>query len=313
MVPETEKPQGGYPISVVVRRTGLTQDLLRAWEKRYCAVVPLRTDTGRRLYTDDHVAKLRLLKQLVDGGRRISDVAELEMTELQAMASEDVSEAVAFTPVPSREGLAQGHLALCIEAVELLDRHLLEKALDAAMVALSRPRLRDEILVPFIEILGQRWREGVWRVVHEHMASAVLRTFLWSLWRRVEVGSSAPPLIVTTPAGQRHELGALLASGIAADLGWKVVYLGPDLPAEEISVAVEVSGATMVLLSLVYPVGGTALNDELRRLRQLLGPDVAVVAGGRAVHGVQDELQAYGIKVATGLDDLTSLLSAENG
>jgi DNA-binding transcriptional MerR regulator len=90
----------GHPISVVVRRTGLTQDILRAWEKRYQAVVPLRTDTGRRLYTEDQVAKLRLLKQLVDGGRRISDVAELDLPTLQRLADEDAKEAVA--PVTTR-------------------------------------------------------------------------------------------------------------------------------------------------------------------------------------------------------------------
>jgi DNA-binding transcriptional MerR regulator/methylmalonyl-CoA mutase cobalamin-binding subunit len=305
-----EKPSDGHPISVVVRRTGLTQDILRAWEKRYGAVVPLRTATGRRLYTEDQVAKLRLLKQLVDGGRRISDVADLDLEDLQALADEDASEAVA--PARLSPKLAGGgHLAACVDALERLDRRGLERALDAASVSLSRPRLRAEVIVPLIVMMGQRWREGVWRVVHEHLGSAVLRSFLWSMWRRSELGTGAPSLVVATPAGQQHELGALLAAGVAADVGWQVVYLGADLPAEEIAAAVEASGATAVLLSLVYPLGDTELLHELQRLRQLVGPDLLMVAGGRAVTGIREELAASGIGFAEDLDALASMLAVK--
>ena len=238
----------GHPISVVVRRTGLSQDILRAWEKRYGAVVPLRTPTGRRLYTEEQVARLRLLKQLVDGGRRISDVADLAEEQLRRLADEDVTEAVVGRgPLTGRS--ANGFLADCLDAVERLDRHGLEDVLDRASVDLSRPRLRGEVLAPLIKALGQCWQDGSWRVVHEHAASAVLRAYLWGMWCRVEPGPGASSLVVATLSGQRHELGALLAAGVAADLGWRVVYLGSDLPAEEIAAGVTASGASAVLLS----------------------------------------------------------------
>ena len=307
MATNVNKPSDGLPISVVVRRTGLTQDVLRAWEKRYQAVVPLRTPTGRRLYTEDQVTKLRLLKQLVDGGRRISDVAELDLASLRSLADEDASEALAAPAVPVRRS-ASGFLTSCIDAVERLDRHALEQALDGASVALSRPRLRSEVVIPLIQQLGQRWQEGTWRVVHEHLASAVLRSFLWAMWRRTEPGPGASSLVVTTPSGQRHELGALLAAGIAADQGWRVMYLGPDLPAEEIAAAVASSDASVVLLSLVYPTTDPRLHDELRLLRKLLGNEVRVVAGGRATLAMQDELAASGISVVADLDELRPLL-----
>lgn len=299
----------GHPISVVVRRTGLTQDILRAWEKRYQAVVPLRTDTGRRLYTEDQVAKLRLLKQLVDGGRRISDVADLDLPTLQRLADEDAKEAVApVAPVQASRRSAGGFLTACTDAVERLDRQGLEQALDAASVALSRPRLRAEVLVPLINALGLRWQEGTWRVVHEHMASAVLRTFLWAMWRRAEPGRGAASVIVATPAGQRHELGALLAAGLAADLGWQVVYLGTDLPAEEIAAAAHTSGAKAVLMSLIYPVADPRLMDEIRRLRSLVGPGITLVAGGRAAIVCAEELAAFGVSVANDLEQLGEIL-----
>jgi len=312
MVTNVNKPGDGHPISVVVRRTGLTQDILRAWEKRYQAVVPLRTPTGRRLYTEDQVAKLRLLKQLVDGGRRISDVADLDLGTLRELADEDATEAV-IGPTPPVRRSASGFLTSCIDAVERLDRHALELALDSASVALSRPRLREEVLVPLIQTLGQRWQEGTWRVVHEHLASAVLRSFLWSMWRRAEPEIGAANLVVTTPSGQRHELGALLAAGIAADQGWRVMYLGPDLPAEEIAAAAEASGAAAVLLSLVYPMPDPRLLDEVRRLRTLVDNGVLLVAGGRAAEAMREELAASGVTVAGDLDELGQLLEGANG
>jgi DNA-binding transcriptional MerR regulator/methylmalonyl-CoA mutase cobalamin-binding subunit len=302
--------QEGHPISVVVRRTGLTQDVLRAWEKRYQAVVPLRTTTGRRLYTEEQVSKLRLLKQLVDGGRRISDVADLSLDALRTLADEDASEAIVHLEQTTAPRVSGGFLASCIEAVDRLDRHALEQALDTASVALSRPRLRGEVLVPLIYTLGQRWQDGTWRVVHEHLASAVLRSFLWSMWRRSEPGPGAPALIVATPAGQRHELGALLAAGIAADLGWRVVYLGPDLPAEEIAAAVQTSGATAVLMSLVYPMSDPRLLEEIRRLRSLVGPDLTLVAGGRAAASAEDELATSGVQFAEDPETLGRILNS---
>ncbi|MBD3222096.1 MerR family transcriptional regulator [bacterium] len=299
----------GHPISVVVRRTGLSQDILRAWEKRYEAVTPLRTATGRRLYTEEHVAKLRLLKQLVDGGRRISDVADLDLETLRRLADEDASEAVVGPRLTPRRAVS-GYLATCIEAVDRLDRHGLEQALDTALVALSRPRLRSDVLVPLIHALGERWQAGTWRVVHEHLASAVLRTFLWQLWRRSEPVAGSESVVVATPAGQRHELGALLVSGVAADLGWRVVYLGCDLPSEEIAAAVQTSQSRAVLLSLVYPMNELRMFEEIRRLRGLLTPEVEIVAGGRAAPAGRDELEVAGVVVADSLDDLAAILES---
>lgn len=302
------KAGDGIPISVVVRRTGLTQDILRAWEKRYRAVVPERTPTGRRLYTEEQVEKLRLLRQLIQGGRRISDVADLSLDALQKLAAEDASEAVVSTE-PVARPQARGFLATCIEAVDRLDRQALEQALDAASVALSRPRLRHEVLVPLIEELGRRWQSGTWRIVHEHVASAALRAFMWSMWRRSEPGAGAASLVVATPAGQRHELGALLVAGIASDLGWRVVYLGCDLPAEEIAAAVAASESSAVLLSLVYPVVDPRLHEEVRRLRQLVGPELHLIAGGRAASSNRDELAASGIRIAEDPDGLARILT----
>lgn len=306
-------PAAAHPISVVTRRTGLTQDLLRAWEKRYGAVRPLRTDTARRLYTDEDVERLRLLKVLVDGGRRISDVARLTGTELRALVAEDEAQAAVPPPtrmVPVRETGDRGRACLerCLRAVENLDRHALETALEDGALALAAPLLRRDVLEPLIRALGDRWESGQWRVAQEHLATAVVRAALWDLIRRADPGAGGTALVVATLPGHRHELGALLAGTIAAEQGWDVVYLGADLPAEEIAAAARLREARVVLISLVYPAGDARTAREIERLGSFLRPGTRLLAGGRAAESYRDSLQAIGADLAGDLPGLTLLL-----
>jgi MerR family transcriptional regulator, light-induced transcriptional regulator len=310
---DDETRLSAHPISVVTRRTGLSQDLLRAWEKRYDAVRPLRTDTARRLYTDEDVERLRLLKVLVDGGRRISDVARLTASDLQALVAEDEKQAaVASSPRVMRRhddgDPGQACLARCLEAVDNLDRPELEAALDAGAFALTAPLLRRQVLEPFIRALGDRWESGQWRMSQEHLATAVLRAVLWDSIRRADHGAGGATLVVATLSGHRHELGALLVGTIAAEQGWEVVYLGVDLPAEEIAAAARRRAARVVLISLVYPPGDVRTAVEIERLRHFLGPEVRLIAGGRAAESYRDTLVAAGAQVAGDLQGFALLL-----
>jgi methylmalonyl-CoA mutase cobalamin-binding subunit len=110
--------------------------------------------------------------------------------------------------------------------------------------------------------------------------------------------------VATTPARQRHELGALLAAATAAGEGWQVTYLGPDLPPEEIAAAALQKRARAVALSITYPPDDPMLVDDLRRLRRLLGPHILLITGGRACPAYSAALQEIG---ALRLEDLASL------
>ena len=104
----------------------------------------------------------------------------------------------------------------------------------------------------------------------------------------------APLLLVATPAGQVHELGALLAGAVAVNLGWRVVYLGASLPAAEIAGAARQTQARAVALSLVYPEDDPRLEGELRRLRELLPAEIPLLAGGRALPAYRKVLVRLG-------------------
>ncbi len=300
-----------HPIGVVARRTGLKPDLIRAWERRYGAVAPGRSDTRRRFYSDADIERLQLLRRVVRTGHGIGQVAGLSNEQLLALAAQDepaAGPAASNTAEPAgSDDLAESFLALCLGAAQRLDVHDLEIQLERASVALSRHHLIERLMIPLMQRVGDRWQEGTLRPAHEHMVSAVVRSFLGGLRGSHGgngAGGSGPQLVVTTPARQHHELGALIAAAVAASEGWQVTYLGPDLPPEEIAAAAFQKGARAVALSLTYPPDDPLLVDELRRLRRLLSPWTDLVVGGRAAAAYGRVLDEVG---ARRLDDLQGL------
>jgi methanogenic corrinoid protein MtbC1 len=310
--------QARHPIGVVSRRTGIPQILLRAWERRYQAVVPERSATGRRLYSDVDIQRLGLMKLVVDAGRRISDVADMNLQDLQDLAAEDV---LPVTPggKPTTASYSLGdvppatYLDHCLQAIRNLDRQRLESLLNEATLNFSRPVLRQELLVPLLSRIGEHWQLGELRVMHEHLASAVIRSLLAALKNGNLVPASAPRMVVTTPAGQLHEFGALLVTTAAVENGWDVSYLGPNLPAEEIAAAAQIRRAKVVALSIIYPGHDARVREELQNLRGYLGDDKSILVGGRAASTYQDVLEQIGAHLVTELTDLNQALESLAG
>jgi DNA-binding transcriptional MerR regulator/methylmalonyl-CoA mutase cobalamin-binding subunit len=312
--PDSYAPR--HPIGVVARRTGLKPDLIRAWERRYGAVAPGRSQTRRRFYSDEDIERLLLLRRVVGTGRGISQVAGLSDAELRALIdAEPVAPVYAQTgSAPSSGDEVVEALYRCVAAAQRLDMRAMELELDRASVLFSRTHLIEQVLVPLMRQIGDLWHQGSLRPVHEHLASSVVRSFLGGMQGAYHPEVSAPHLVVTTPARQRHELGALLAAATAAGEGWQVTYLGPDLPPEEIAAAALQKGARAVALSITYPPDDPMLVDDLRRLRRLLGSRTALIVGGRACAAYTPVLQEIGcvrVEDLAGLrDELQVLRSA---
>ena len=297
-----------HPIGVVSSRAGIAQDVLRAWERRYGAVVPHRTDTGRRLYSDVDIRRFRLLKQLVDAGRRISDVASLSMEELETLLTEDRNGAA--PPLPRPAAGTRDFLETAFAAVGELDAARLRRVLDDATLSMSPAALRDDLLCPLLRDTGRQWREGKLRIAHEHLITAVVRSFLGASRFASLAGPRAPSIVLGTPAGQRHEIGALLATAAAEEVGWKVVYVGADLPAAEIAAAVRTSNAFAVALSLVGMPGDATIHEELRAVRSLAGSDVAILVGGDAAATYGPTLRAIDAQIVESFGEFQEALDA---
>lgn len=298
-----------HPIRVVARRTGLSAHVIRAWEKRYGAVHPRRTSTNRRVYSTEDIERLGLLRQATLAGRSIGQIAKLSLAELRALVTEDETAArgvelpTGFESRPSRMS-AEKFLEASFRAAERMDAPGLTTVLNRASVSLTRPTLMREVIVPLMQRIGDAWRNGDVRVSHEHLASAVVRSFLGAMNGAFELSAIAPELVITTPSGQLHELGALLVAATASADGWRVTYLGPNLPAEDIAAAVRQNRARAIALSIVYPGDDPHVRTELTRLRQLVGRHVAILVGGRCADSYRDVFEATAIQY---VPDLTTL------
>lgn len=288
---------------VVTRRTGLSADLLRAWEKRHEVVKPARSRSGRRLYSDADLHRLQLLYRATLAGRNIGQVAELPTEALATLVRQDAAaegglqrdRGGALRAERRTSPPAARYLTECVRDLERLDTPRLDATLRRAAVALPLTVLLDAVVVPLLERVGTGWREGTVRPAHGHAASVALRRVLDGAIQGASSPFASANVVVATPAGQVHEFGALLVAVTAAAEGWRVTYLGADLPAEDIAEAAGRTRARAVALSVVHPPGDRAVSDELRRLRTALPEGVALVVGGAAAaaHGaVLDEIGA---------------------
>jgi DNA-binding transcriptional MerR regulator/methylmalonyl-CoA mutase cobalamin-binding subunit len=282
-----------HPIQVVARRSGLTPDVLRAWEKRYGVVEPERSVGGRRLYSNADISRLNLLREATEAGRRIGDVAQLEPERLESLVREDreARNAGSTPPAVEREGSrATRLLDECLDAVRAFDGPGLEAALERAAVLLSPVTLTDDLVGPLMERIGLLWWENELSPSAEHLATPIVRAVLNKLASMMRQPADAPTILVATPARQRHDIGAALAAVAAAAAGWKPIFLGADLPADEIAAAAKRLAVTAVALSIVHPADDASLDEELRRLRWSLGNRVPILVGGRAAPGYRQGL-----------------------
>ncbi|MGQ0622241.1 MAG: MerR family transcriptional regulator [Panacagrimonas sp.] len=288
---------------MVARRSGLSTHVIRAWERRYAAIKPDRSTTARRLYSDWEVQRLVLLRQAVELGHRISEVANLPMEELHALVGRDTVPGVEASP---RIPLTQARLVeVAISAALAMDSHAFLQALLQATRIQAVPALFEDFVDPLMREIGLRWRDGRLRVIHEHFASAHLRTFLGDLMTSSSVEPSGPVMIVTTPFGQNHELGALMVAITAMRSGWEAIYVGPGLPAEEIAHAVEVRSAKAVCLSLCYPPDDPRIEGQMSKLRFLVPRQVPIFVGGSASGGYEVALAGIGARRPGNLRDLS--------
>lgn len=307
-----------YLISTVSKRSGVKSDLVRAWERRYQAVKPTRTEGGHRVYTDLDIARLKLLNQATGNGHSISQIAKLSLDELKTLLKKESDSTVQSLgkPIPlngSRLHIAEDYVQKCYAAVLAFDAHALESHFENAIVELGTEIFIEKLLNPLLTMIGDRWRTGELRPVHEHMASAIVRSLTYILRNNNPCSPNAPRMIVSTPINQLHELGALLAGIIAELKGWKVTYLGANLPAEEIAAAVKFTNATAVTISISYKTDDLLIAKELRRLRKLIGNEVALIVGGRAAGHYEAVLDQVGVLKIKNYDHFKEILEDMDG
>jgi DNA-binding transcriptional MerR regulator/methylmalonyl-CoA mutase cobalamin-binding subunit len=265
-----------YRIGTVSKMTGLSTHTLRMWEQRFAAVLPTRVQAGGRLYTDADVERLRLLHRVVSAGHPIGRMARLPDADLRQMA--------ASVPSPSSEPISW-HLpevrGRVLSAFEELQTEQAQEILAQAALSTEPAEFLKTIVGPILVEVGDRWDRGELRIAHEHACSAVMRGLLFSLLGLYPTSNPARRVVVTTPANEEHELGALMVAMLAAMHEWSVLYLGPNLPADEIAYAVTRTKSQLLVLSITHLTPAES-QQEIDAIETAISEHVNILVGGGA-------------------------------
>jgi DNA-binding transcriptional MerR regulator/methylmalonyl-CoA mutase cobalamin-binding subunit len=272
-----------YPIRTVAQLLGVPKNTLIAWERRYSVIQPRRTGSGYRLYSEGDLRRLRRLKDMIDAGHRVGDACR--MLEQEAHREP----ATPFELLSGDTALAQVRTALKT-ALLAFDR---EGADRAALRLLMVPyeQALEEVYVPLLYEIGDGWERGEISVVQEHYASAYCREKV--LVMRHSLGTppaGAPEVVCATPPGELHEIG-LLSLALALTLrGFRVTYLGANVPTAGLAGYVDAVRPAGICLSLVLERSAEEIERYAKEVRRKMAAEVRVAIGGRAVSRVADEL-----------------------
>lgn len=292
-------PAAVFPIGFVSMTTGLTTHVIRAWERRYKAVQPGRSAGGRRLYSQEDIDRLQLLHRAVEKGHSISQIAALDDESLAGLTGPSPGPPLSMggqsTDAAPEIGLNE-IIADCMSAIVRLDGEGLHRTFRQAALTFSRQRVVDGVIVPLMEDVGSRWALGKIRIVHEHLASGAVQRYLWGLQSTPPSSPQAgkPSIMIATPAGQHCFLGAMAVAVTARDHGWKPVFLGPDLPVEELAAAGRALNPQLIALSITCHLDDRFMEGEMLRLAELLDDRFPIIVGGAASQAYRTGVERIG-------------------
>jgi DNA-binding transcriptional MerR regulator/methylmalonyl-CoA mutase cobalamin-binding subunit len=271
-----------HPIGVAAERTGLTPDVIRVWERRYGVVEPRRSVGGQRIYSDADIERLAMLHRATRGGHGISHVASLSKSNLEQLVR-DIESA---GPAPFASSVTgsdpKSIVARAMEFTETLDPAGLESLLRRAVARYGIVTFLDAIAAPFLKAVGDEWHARKLTIAQEHLATAVVQRVVGDTAPLLTSGERNPVIVIATLPGERHANGALMTAAISASEGWRVVYLGPDLPTIDIATAVVRTGARAVAISMVSHEVAARAAAELRELARSIPEETKILVGGSA-------------------------------
>jgi methanogenic corrinoid protein MtbC1 len=226
----------GYQIATVSRLTGLPVDTIRAWERRYGIVKPVRDASGIRQYSRAETSRLTLAREATQLGHPIRRVAVMSDEELRGLIAAGTQ---SRAQMPDESGpLLSGSTYSIVRSVTLsirrFDSDRAERWLEAAVALVGPERFVLEILSPFMREIGESWENGELSIAQEHLASNVVRNIVGTIKRGTPRRDDCGMVLFATPPGEAHVFGIELAACLAATRGHPICVLGSNVPAGEV-------------------------------------------------------------------------------
>ncbi len=272
-----------YNMKAVEQQTGISAATLRAWERRYALVEPKRTTSGYRLYSDRDVALLRWVRQQMDEGLTISRVVAMLGNLHEAAEPIWIDEGNGTIPFKQDLPLPPAGLVQpLVTALTGLETDRADEILEQAFAMYTMPTVYVELIAPTLVEIGEVWHRGEIFVATEHFATAYLRGRLLSLLQAYPQRSDMSMIFVGCAPTERHEIGALIFAVLLRQQGYNVVYLGQDMPIDDLVKAGEQEHPAMVCLSANSATTALLLRDTQSRLSRIESPAPLFGYGGRA-------------------------------
>ena len=287
-----------YRIHRFSKLTGLSPHVIRAWERRYGLVTPIRGDNRYRLYTDDDVVLFRYLKSQVDQGMLIGELSEQGVEYLRDQAQRVFVETYREPPPSERLVLELS------QALEENDRAGFERKLNGALAVIPFEEAVHRFLLPLQEQVGQLWHDGRLGVGQEHYASNQIKQKIFSAMNQFQTADEGPVVVIACPTNEWHEVAAMTAAYVCRARGCRVHYLGANLPIPELAAYCQRNRPACVLLSVTI----MGSSDEARALAQQLASAIVPLSPvGVGGQGVQAHAEVFLQKNIIVFQDLNAL------
>jgi DNA-binding transcriptional MerR regulator len=267
-------------IGELARRSGLSTDLLRAWERRYGLLTPRRTATNRRLYSRADENRVRLMQRFLGDGMPAARAAEMVCAAPLTVTAGDV-------PRVAEHEVRAAHAEMR-EALDHFRESPAQRVLERLLAAHSRLAVIRDVILPYLHAVGERWSADHLTVAQEHFTSTFLEARLHAMARGWDRGTG-PLALLACAAGERHVFG-LLGFGVALHAyGWRIAYLGADTPAAMVGSAADTVPPDLIVLAAVAPA---RFLGERAALERLTGRWSCAIAGAGASPGLAGDLGA---------------------
>jgi DNA-binding transcriptional MerR regulator/methylmalonyl-CoA mutase cobalamin-binding subunit len=263
-----------YRIHRFSKLTGLTTHVIRAWERRYGLVNPVRGANRYRLYNDEDVRLFRYLKSKGDEGMSIGELAEIGREKLLEQAQQEFV-AAPLEPPPSERLIAD-----LTQALQENDRVGFERKLNGALAVIPFEEALHRFLLPLQEHIGQLWHDGKFGIAEEHYASNQIKQKIFSAMNQLRMVEEGPLVVVACPSQEWHEISAMTAAYLCAARGCRVHYLGANLPIPELAKFCEQIRPSYALLSMTVDRSIDEIKNIIRELVTQVCPVVRVGVGG---------------------------------
>lgn len=292
-----------FNIQIASQLSGVASATIRAWEKRYTAVVPTRADNGHRLYSEVDIEKLSVLFKLTEMGQTIGRIAHLPLEELKnvySTISDKSDDQKGFfvqksSPTDYEKTLTGLYIALAAYKIDIIS-HELEKA----KVTLTPRDLTLNILVPLFHEIGNKVYNGELSIAQEHTLSAIVSFHLGQMigTHYTRVLKKEFLVLITTPEGEMHEIGILASALLCVQHGIKFIFLGTNMPAASLAEAANALNCNAILMGVTkgHELDGHAtLQEYLGELKANLKNEKKIWLGGNLKPYVRTELEKQGI------------------